>query len=141
MTPPAPQTPTRRQQQHMRQHFRPDLTQCPPITGFNRQTSLFVEVTHFQRDCAFTSSSPYPPGNVCVCASRHRQTGRTRRLKITTPCARWRWNRHCATAHSSRRICTALFSDGAVFFFFFPTRDLCLFHGGLINLSRWPETD
>lgn len=90
-------------------------------TGLNRQTGLFAEVTHLRRErvACFRVLSAIS-SRVCVrvrvwCHA----TGRSRRLKITTPsCARWRWNRHCAITPTSRRICTASFSDGAVGFFF-----------------------
>lgn len=92
-------------------------------TGLNRQTGLFAEVTHLRRERVACFRVLFAISSRGCVRVRVRvwchATGRSRRLKITTPsCARWRWNRHCAITPTSRRICTASFSDGAVGFFF-----------------------
>lgn len=67
MTPPAQQTSTRQQQ--MRKHFCPDIpfdAVLADLTGFNRQTGLFAEVTHLQRECGACVHIPFAISS-CAC--------------------------------------------------------------------------
>lgn len=91
-------------------------------------------IFHISVSPAFTTSASAPHAPFSA-ASRHQQTGRGRRLKITTPCAGWRWSSNCAIAHTSSRICTVSFSgSGGVF----PLHKLPLvnLHGQLVYLDN-----
>lgn len=131
LTPNLPvQTPARRQRR-MREHSGADIPFDAVPTDVSNDWSFHASHASSARMCRLLP--------LLILPSRHRQTGRGSGLKITTPCAGWRWSRHCAIAHASGRMCTASFSDCP--YTPTPLPPHPAYFTKLIHFNRRPETD